>query len=204
MLVAGVKIHVTSKLTCLKYFLLNRVCVCYFCLRLEDVSLQIDHLFCLPTEFRCEYNLTLAIFLCLSHKSQLVFFINNLILNQDFPFQKYFDFSLYLSFSWLHYLHLCAWASSFIYHVFSFVVLMLKNSILFVYLLSNHDLVVARSENRIRMEILIEFKMQTDVNCTATKSRIVFWSTKTITHVLWFLVFSKILQNTQTHALLTR
>lgn len=79
-----------------------------------------------------------------------------------------------------------------------------KFNFISVHLLSNHDLVCV-PEVKIELEcrrILIEFKMQTDVDCMATKSRIVFVGHYT-KHFVIFLLFSRIFKYT-THTLLIR
>lgn len=76
-----------------------------------------------------------------------------------------------------------------------------QNSILFIYICSQIMIscICARSENQIRMKILIEFKMQTDVDCIATNS-FFFLDSCRPSHVLRFLVliqiFYKISKNT--------
>lgn len=118
-----------------------------------------------------------------------------------FSIFKYFAFSLCLSirFVWYYIICICVLEQTEL-RIFHSVSLCLRrpngqNSIS-VHLLSNHDLVFV-PEVKIELEcrrILIEFKMQTDVDCMATKSRIVF-----VGHRTTFCDFLAFLSNFQIH-----
>lgn len=172
-----------------------------FLLRYKDTSyFNKNRLFCLMITFHYEVIVRKIAPLSNLIFSPTLFFINNLILNQDCDF-------LFENISISHYIRILSMITLFT-SVFSnkqfyfhficirdfssslMVKIQFKNIIL--YLFSNHDPVhlCARRENRIRMEILIEFKMQTDVDCIATKSRIVyFFLLSTSTRFMWFSRF---------------